>query len=217
MKIARYLAIAAVIIALGFNTGCFIKKWSYSFTAFGADLDDWYHDFSIHTLDSDGLTFPSGVINPPHWFSGDVSFTVVFELDAPSINPVSAIELGFSDFIGWNGDNEVWAGLYGLGNSSLEYWLLGDYGDASGQYTQEHYEQVPRIDYDGPNTVKFSLKGGVISLYINNGLVGQLSLVHFDATMLYPTFMNICSTGQVVIKSTLVEYNGGISQLWPIL
>lgn len=216
MKIARYITVAAVIIALSLSTGCFIKKWSYNFTAYDADIDDWYNYLSTYNLDDDGLTFPSWTINPPHWFSGDISFTVVFELDATSINPVFTIEIGLSDDIFFNGDNEIWAGMSVLGNSSLESWELGDYGLGSGQYVQEHNELVPRIDYDGPNTVKFSLDGDVITLWINGSLVGQLSLVHFDAEMLFPTFMNSCSIGQVVIKSALVEYDGGISELWPV-
>lgn len=214
MRFARYCVIAAVIILLATNTGC-IRKWSYDFTKASADLNDWYHNFLTYTLDENGLTYAQGIINPPHWFSGDVSVTLIFELDVSEISPATTIQFGLSDELAW-GQNDVWAGIYYLGDPALENWELGDYGGGSGEFREKHDEQLPGIYYSGPNTMKFSKDADVISLSVNGVVVGQLDLVHSKADELFPTFSFFGATGQLIIQNVLVEYNGRISELWPV-
>lgn len=212
MKATR-IAISVLAILLLFSLSGCNKTWYVNFTN-GSSIADWHIDDwgGSYTHDSQGLRIDYLGFFSPFSFTGDLTLTIVFTLDTASDRTVD-FEVGLYDNInGHLSDNKINNHFNNVGNTSLEYIGVSEFGpsiDPDWHYTITQHVEIPGINRNGRNTYKLVKIGNDISITMNDSTVANFTMGYYEAeNFIILIGADACNGGIVCFKSLKLQYTG---------
>lgn len=216
MKLTR-IALTALLISVALlSAGC-MKTWSIDFTN---NQGGWnsligWEDPGINSCGDYGLLLSGMTIMGNYGFTGNVEYSVTFDLDVAPGNELESFEV----YLG-NGTDPASQFLKvkfeQVGSSSMEYYAMFDNGT-------KVYDAIyiPGTVHSGSNTVKIMVEEGLVSFYMNNAVLFEdSSIENYSAPFLVPyVFVQQGSPEEdeelLMLKSLKVKYSGDKQSMVP--
>ncbi len=209
MKLTRIALAALLVLVALLSAGC-MKTWSLDFTN---NTGGWnsligWEDPGINSCGDYGLLLSGVTLMGNYGFTGNVEYSVTFDLDVAPGNELEKFEI----YLG-NGTDPAAQFLKvkfeQVGNSSSEYYAMFDNG------TKIHDAiYIPGTVYSGSNTVKIVVEEGFVSFYMNNAVLYEdYAIGNYSAPFLVPyVFVQQGSPEEdeelLMLKSLKVKYSG---------
>lgn len=209
MKFTRIALLALIVLAAMLMAGC-MKTWSIDFTN---NTGGWnsllgWEDPGINSCGDYGLLLSGVTLRGNYGFTGNVEYSVTFDLDVASGNELEKLEI----YLG-NGSDPASQFLKvkfeQVGDSSSEYYAMYDNG-----YKIHDAIYIPGTVYSGSNTVKIVVEEGLVSFYMNNAVLYEdYAIANYSAPHLVPyVFVQQGSPEEdeelLMLKNLKVKYSG---------
>ena len=210
MRKFRIVMLVVVVLISLITTGC-MKTWSIDFT--DANATGWdsllaYEDPGVCGKDENGLILSGCTMRALYGFSGDMDFTVKFDLDVDVLNPVEKMRI----YLGNGSDPEAQKleiVFTDIGDETVELYAIFD------NATQKHAAvYISGIKHNDINEFMISIRGGIADFTMNGTeLFMPFEIVNYSAPFFFPyIFVQQGDTPEgaekLVIKSIKVRYSG---------
>jgi len=210
MKFKQLSLLFLVVIIIVSLSGCKPKIWVYDFVEENSLVrgDEIWRPYSDSYYFDDGLILSQEVIGAPHYYTGDFSYSVVFDLD---VSPGNTVQLSFflcssENILSFDWSGGAFIPFAGSTTAIMSLYYTTDMG--------VHYlHDAPvasLLNNSGRNTITIEKSGNILSFYLNESPVFfSMSILEYDEDRFCPymsCFVNRANSA--VFKMVKIEYKG---------
>lgn len=208
MKFSHFIVAIFLLSIIVSLSGCKDKVWVYDFVYEGSlvrEEEVWSAETSSYSFD-EGLILTANRVTGPHFYSGDFTVTVEFDLHT------SPTETAYFEF--WLGTDaliysSIWSGGINFNFAGSPSSTIDVYRQTTSLGFQNIYN-APAADLiyeEGGNVVKIEKKGDLLWIYINDTKISaSVPITEYDGGILCPYLASWSS--KVVYKKVTIEYQG---------
>lgn len=217
----RYMLAALVIVGLVVIAGCAPKIYFFSFKV-EQDLENaqgaWFAEDDVMDFNGSGLNIQEGNIACPFRFSGDLTMTVKFYMNANAAHEYYfGISLGDGTWYG-STENDLHVEIDNCGDTD-EYYEIYDHDQDEVSYT--HYDEdalLPGLNRNGLNIWVLTKVGRHITISVNDTEFADFTLEEYNSRWfgpnIYSDWIDVSDFDYgMTVESVEVQYRGSISPM----